>query len=429
VILTIVVSQNVTFYQTNRLTEGIYYFSPRGSVKKILVIDDKQSNLTSVRAILEAAIPECQVIEAHSGQEGIDLARKEQPDVILLDVVMPELDGYEVCKRLKTNEQTSHIHVILISAYETTTKNKVKGFSAGADGFLIRPIESTELAAQISSMLRITETEQLLKKALEKAEEADRLKSAFLAAMSHEFRTPLNAIIGFSSLLKRTTPGEEVEHYGKAIYDNGHIILKLVEDLFDIALIEARAIKICNKEVSVNSVLSELRQLAFFEKEHLGKKHIEIRFNYENSICDILIFTDPVRIKQILTYLVKNALKFTLEGSVEIGCRSEFWTGKQFITFYVKDTGIGISKENQELIFEMFRQVDDSYSRPFDGAGIGLFISKHLTDMLEGELWFESAIGTGSTFFLTLPLITKSDSESSENNNSRDSRDSQRKVS
>jgi len=394
-------------------------------MEKILVIDDKQGNLTSVRAILENAIPGCQVIVAHSGQEGIELARQEQPDVILLDVVMPEMDGYEVCKRLKTNEHTRHIHVVLISAYETTTKNKVKGFSAGADGFLIRPIESTELVAHISSMLRITETEQLLKAALEKAEESDRLKSAFLAAMSHEFRTPLNAIIGFSGHIKKSTPGEEVELYGKAIYDNGHIILKLVEDLFDIALIEARAIKISNKEVHVNSVLSELVQLAFFEKEHLGKQHIEIRFNPETSICDILFITDPVRIKQILTYLVKNALKFTLQGSVEIGCRSESWTGKQFITFFVKDTGIGISKEHQELIFEMFRQVDDSYSRPFDGAGIGLFIAKHLTDMLAGELWFESAIGTGSTFFLTLPLITKSDTGEPCNG---DSQESQRKV-
>ena len=404
-------------------------------MSKILVIDDRQGNLTSVRATLEDAIPDCQVIDARSGKEGIELARQEQPDVILLDVAMPEMDGYEVCKRLKTNEQTCHIHVILISAYETHSKNNVKGFSAGADAFLIRPIEKAELAAQITSMLLISNTEQQLKEVLQKAQEADRLKSAFLATMSHEFRTPLNAIIGFSALLNPETPSNEVAIYGKTIHDNGHILLKLVEDLFDITLLETGDIQIKNEIVNIHSLVNDVLEAGCLEKANERKKHIDIKLTPGDSASNIPLYSDQTRIRQILIYLVKNAVKFTREGTVEIGYRKESWAGKQYITIYVKDTGIGIAPEHHNLIFESFRQVDDTYSRPFQGAGVGLFIAKKLSGLLGGELWVESALGTGSTFFLTLPLVAQSDTEASENKysrdlrNSRDSRDSQRKVS
>lgn len=401
----------MSFNQQENLTElqpVLYWF-----MRKILVIDDRQGNLTSVKATLEDAIPNCQVIDSKSGKEGIEIARNEQPDVILLDVVMPDMDGYEVCRRLKTNDQTRHIHVILISAYETTSNNKVKGFSAGADAFLIRPIERAELAAQITSMLRISQTEQRLKEALEKARESDRLKSAFLATMSHEFRTPLNAIIGFSALLTPETLPEEVLKYGKTIHDNGHILLKLVEDLFEITLIESGEIMINTEEVSIRPILIHMLEVASQERSQLRKTNIDIRVNPDHEICDQVIQSDSARIKQILSHLIRNAMKFTLEGSVEIGCRKESWAGKQYVTFFVKDTGIGILNDHQQLIFELFRQVDDTYSRPFQGAGIGLFISKKLAGLLGGELWVESTPGNGSTFFLNLSLTSEPGSKGS----------------
>ncbi|MBE0648861.1 MAG: response regulator [Bacteroidales bacterium] len=382
-------------------------------MSKILVIDDRHRNLTSVRATLEDAIPDCLVIDAHSGKEGIELAGQKQPDVILLDVLMPEMDGYEVCKRLKTNDKTRHIHVILISAYETGTKNKVKGFSAGADAFLIRPIEKAELAAQITSMLRISHTEQQLKEALTKAEEAERLKSAFLATMSHEFRTPLNAIIGFSALLNEETPAIEMAAYGKTIHDNGHILLKLVEDLFDITLIETGDIKLKHEAVNIHSIVNEALEVAGQEKIMERKKHLAVKFNPGHAASELPLYSDQSRLKQILVNLIKNAVKFTANGMVEIGYKKEAWTGKQYVTFYVKDTGIGIAREHYDLIFEPFRQVDDTYSRPFQGAGVGLFISKKLAALLGGELWVESVPGNGSTFFLTLPLTSGPESKGS----------------
>jgi len=378
-------------------------------MSKILVIDDHKGNLTSIRAILEDAIHDCQVIEAQSGKEGIELARLEQPDVILLDVVMPEMDGYEVCKRLKVNDRTKHIHVILISAYQTDSKYKVKGYSAGADAFLIRPIERAELSAQITSMLRISTTEQQLKESLQQAKESDRLKTAFLASMSHEFRTPLNAIIGFSAFLNTETTTEEVARYGKIINDNGYNLLKLVEDLFDITLIESGEIRINNEEVEILSILDYLMQAAEQEQVQEREKHIAIKQHPVNIASDLPLHSDTARIKQILGKLIDNAMKFTSEGSVEIGCKRESWSGKQFVTFYVKDTGVGISEEYHKLIFELFRQVDDTYSRAYRGTGSGLFIAKKLTDLLGGELWIESTEGVGSTFFLSLPLTSQSE--------------------
>lgn len=395
-------------------------------MKRILVIDDNKGNLTSIQAILEGTIPDCKVIVARSGQEGIELARQEQPDVILLDVVMPEMNGYEVCKRLKTNEQTRHIHVILISAYETDSKNKVKGFSAGADAFLIRPIERAELVAQITTILRISSTEQQLKEALHQAKESDRLKSAFLATMSHEFRTPLNAIIGFSSLLNQQTPPIEVELFGKTVQDNGNILLRLVEDLFDITMLETGGIRIKNEACAIRPILDDLLHEGEQAKVRLWKKNIDIKLNHDHEICDMILYSDSSRIRQILVNLVKNAVKFTQEGTVEIGCKQDTWTGKQFVIFYVKDTGIGIAREHFNLIFEQFRQVDESYSRPYQGAGTGLFLAKKLTYLLGGELWVESTLGVGSTFFLTLPVSVQTETREDEN---MDIQDFQRQVS
>ena len=133
-------------------------------MRKILVIDDNHGNLTSLKATIENSIPECQVFLSETGSEGIKLAKTEQPDIILLDVLMPRMDGYTVCKKLKAGKETKHIHVILISTFRTDSESKVKGYQAGADAYITRPIEREELAAQISSLLRITETEQLLKK-------------------------------------------------------------------------------------------------------------------------------------------------------------------------------------------------------------------------------------------------------------------------
>lgn len=372
-------------------------------MRKILVIDDHQSNLISIKATIESFVPDCEIIITQSAREGFVLAQKEAPDIILLDVVMPEMDGYTMCRELKADARTKQIYVILISTFQTNSDSKVKGFGAGADAYLTRPIEQAELAAHLTAMLRIKRTEQQLQEALEKANESDRLKSVFLATMSHELRTPLNAIIGFSSLLDPNTSRKEVEQYARTIHDNGNHLLRLVEDLFDITLIESGELKLKKEEVSVRELLEDLEEIAKGEQIQLAKDKINILIDPICRLYDHRLITDSSRFKQIMVNLIKNALKFTQEGTIEFGYREEKMENRQQLTFFVKDTGIGISPEIQKLIFEPFLQAEDTYTRSYNGAGIGLFISKQLATLLGGEMWLESKEGAGSTFYFTIP--------------------------
>ena len=380
-------------------------------MRKILVIDDNQGNLASLKATIENSIPDCQILLSESGSEGIKLAKTEQPNIILLDVVMPKMDGYTTCRKLKAGKETKHIHVILISTFRTDSDSKVQGYQAGADAYISRPIEREELAAQISSLLRITETERLLKSALEKATESDRLKSAFLASMTHELRTPLNAIIGFSGLLTSNTPANEAEKFAQTIHKNGNHLLKLVEDIFDITLIETGEVKIDNEEQNIRILLADLLEIAQAEQVLLEKHPINIRINPMNQINDFDLYTDHFRLKQIMINLLKNAIKFTQTGTIEFGYSKETLNNQQSIQFYVRDTGIGISEEKHEIIFDLFRQGDDSDSRAHSGAGIGLSVSKKLTELLGGKMWVESSEGVGSMFYFTVPIRVKHEIE------------------
>ena len=225
--------------------------------------------------------------------------------------------------------------------------------------------------------------------------------------MSHELRTPLNAIIGFSGLLTSQTPAPEAERFAQTIHKNGNHLLKLVEDIFDVALIEAGEIKIDNKEHNIRRLLADLLEIASAEQVLLGKQSINIRINPLNQINDFNLYTDHIRLKQIMINLIMNALKFTHAGTIEFGYSKETLNNRPSLLFYVKDTGIGIPEEQCEVIFDLFRQADDSHTRSHNGAGIGLSVSKKLTELLGGKMWVESSEGVGSMFYFTLPVKTK----------------------
>jgi PAS domain S-box-containing protein len=236
-------------------------------------------------------------------------------------------------------------------------------------------------------------------KAKERAEESDRLKSAFLANMSHEIRTPMNGIIGFSQLLSdEELTNEEKSQYIGIIQNNGKQLLSLINDLIDISRIEANQITITPVETDINMQLMEVYRL--FEYRALEQK-LEFRLTEMLSESDTYILVDTGRLKQVITNLLSNALKFTLTGSIQFGCTVK----DSFVEFFVKDTGIGIEEKDQRSIFERFIQVETEMSRQFGGTGLGLAISKSLVNLMGGSMWLESAIGVGSTFFFTIPLL------------------------
>lgn len=246
-----------------------------------------------------------------------------------------------------------------------------------------------------------------LKVAINKAEESDRLKTAFLANMSHEIRTPMNAIIGFSLLLKDPKMSREnLNNFVDIIAERGNQLLNIINDIIDISKIESGKISIHKSACNVNQLFDDLYTMFYRTKELIKKSHLELRYVKPDVYDDIIINTDTSRLKQILSNLIDNAIKFTQAGFVEMGFSMLESNGSKKIQFYVKDSGIGISMENRGLIFNRFRQIDESHTRLFGGTGIGLSISQNLAELLGGNLTVDSKKGEGSTFYLTLPFET-----------------------
>lgn len=240
-----------------------------------------------------------------------------------------------------------------------------------------------------------------LKTAKEKAEEADRLKSAFLANMSHEIRTPMNAILGFATLLRdrQLTEAKQFE-FINLINTNSRQLLHIISDIIDISKIEANQITVFNKNFNINKTLVVLLQ-NFENQIKILRKPIELKINPGLQEDQAQLYTDKVRLEQVLSNLLSNAIKFTEEGVVELGYYLN--DSQTDIVFYVKDSGIGMTDQELEVIFERFRQVSSSYNKLYGGTGLGLSISKGLTQKLGGKIWVKSEVESGSTFFVSIP--------------------------
>jgi PAS domain S-box-containing protein len=261
-----------------------------------------------------------------------------------------------------------------------------------------------ELVGFITVISNITERvkyEKALNDARLKAEESDRLKSAFLTNMSHEIRTPLNVIIGFSAMLneKKLTP-EKIDSYHNYIHEGANQLLGIINNIIDISRLESNQLPIQMKKTDVNNLMIEMKD--YFEDEIRKSNRSQLRFfvRIPDQQEKFYIITDEIKLRQVLMNLLSNAVKFTEKGIIEFGYEK---TGKTTLQFYVKDTGIGITKEKQALIFDRFRQEDDSVTREYAGAGLGLAISKGILEKMGGTIRVESEKNKGSVFYFTIP--------------------------
>jgi signal transduction histidine kinase/ActR/RegA family two-component response regulator len=267
------------------------------------------------------------------------------------------------------------------------------------------PLTKNSTLAIVRDVTERKEAQEALIKAKEKAEESDRLKSAFLANMSHEIRTPINGIIGFTQLLRdqEYTPEERNEFFD--IIDlNSKQLLQIINDIIDISKIEANQLIIKKKTFALNQLMDELYNTYRIELSQYSKEHLDLILKKELEDDTDYVFTDMIRLKQIMTNLLGNAIKFTEQGQIEFGYKC---TGKNQFIFFVKDTGIGIPKEKQKLIFSHFRRAHESMASKFGGTGLGLSISKKLVEMLGGEIWVESTENRGASFFVHIPIERK----------------------
>jgi len=259
---------------------------------------------------------------------------------------------------------------------------------------------------RITSVRDITkrkENEMALIAAKEKAEESDRLKTAFLQNLSHEIRTPMNGILGFTDLIKMSgLSADELEEYIEIIENSGTRLINTINDLMDISMIVSNQIDVSVTETDIGKLLNGL-----FSKFQLqaNKKGINIVVDKSLFTKEVVVKTDSQKVRAILTKLISNAIKFTSEGEVEFGYKITVKNTYTELCFFVNDSGIGIPKDRLSSIFERFMQVDSSSTRSFEGSGLGLSIIKEYAEMLNGKIWAESTPGNGSQFFFTLPCV------------------------
>jgi len=374
---------------------------------KLLIIDD---NLNNIKVVVDALKAEgFETAIARNGTSGLKRAELLQPDLILLDILMPDINGFEVAQALKANPQTQDIPFIFMTALGSV-EDKVKGFAVGGVDYVTKPIHKAELVARVVTQLKIQAQKKQLRdqaEALERAkqlaetsqaqaEAANRAKSAFLANMSHEFRTPLNAILGYTQIfqLDETLTSSHKEGIG-IIHRNGEYLLMLISDILDLSKIEADKMELYPSEIFLNSFLRQITEL--FQMRAQEK---ELHFSFETtSRLPTVIMGDETRLRQIFINLLSNAFKFTQQGQItlQIGYQQDQ------LLLKVEDTGIGIKPEELPKIFLPFQQVGPSHYQA-KGTGLGLAITQQLVEMMGGQLQVESRFEQGTTFWTTLVL-------------------------
>lgn len=351
----------------------------------VLVVDDTKSNITF---LLQALRDDYRLSVALNGERALKFVQSTPPDLILLDIMMPGMDGYEVCRRIKEDPETRDIPIIFLSAMNEL-ESKTEGFKTGAVDYITKPFEILEVKARINTHLS-------LKLAREAAEASNKAKSDFLASMSHEIRTPMNAIIGMTELTLRGILSPDHRENLETVRDSSHHLLGIINDILDLSKIEAGKVELEQTDFDLREVLEFVMRTFNIQAD---KKGLFLNIDMDADIPQYLI-GDPFRLRQVLFNLIGNAMKFTEKGGITIKTtlhdRDEIMIG-----FAVSDTGIGIPKDKQDTIFENFSQADGSTTRKYGGTGLGLAICKQLVELMAGEIRVESEVGKGSIFSFT----------------------------
>ena len=383
-------------------------------VKKnsVLIVDDEKSNLEVLISILS---PEYTVYMTKSGLSAVEMANKYLPALILLDILMPDMNGFDVLSVLKKTDKTRHIPVIFITGLDTV-EDEEKGLDLDAADFIHKPFSTKIVKSRVRNQIQIVnqiraieqyahntqvtltelvKLQQDLEAAVNAAESASHSKSTFLTTMSHELRTPLNVIIGLTGLmLEEDDLTSFIRSSLMSISNAGGTLLSIVNDILDISKIESGKLTLIPVEYQMPSLLNDTITLL---KIYIGEKPIEFKLHISGDL-PAMLYGDELRVRQIMNNLLSNAMKYTNEGTVELSVECERDGDDVWMEISVKDTGKGIREEDLKIIFSDYFQADTRTNRKTEGTGLGLSITRRLAQMMDGDISVESEYGKGSTF-------------------------------
>jgi len=377
---------------------------------RVLVVDDDP---ISVEMMVDSisADHEGHIETAADGAEALRRVQRGDISLVVSDWMMPEMSGIELCRRIRAAELPRYIYFILVTSREAVD-DLVEGLAAGADEFIRKPFDPTELNARIRSISRLKELHDELEErveirtrqlvvAMEAAHEGSRMKTEFLSNMSHELRTPMNGIIGMTALTLETTLTDEQRENLECVKGCADDMFGLIEKMLEFSRVESGMSNAVLGPFSIQTLVDEVLEPL---RSRAAASGLELDCDVAPDVTDAVV-GDADSIQRILANLADNAVRFTQQGRVTLRVVNDTDSVEHTnVRFDVVDTGIGIPADRMESIFEPFTQADGSASRKYQGTGVGLTIAARLADLIGGRLWVESELGRGSAFHLAVRL-------------------------
>ncbi|MFZ4863850.1 response regulator [Sphingobacterium sp. Mn56C] len=374
----------------------------------LLILDDRIENVISLEALL-SDIENINIICSTDPNEALKICWKNDISIALVDVQMPEINGFEFVSLLKSNPKTSHIMAIMVTAISKEDKYLIQGLKSGAVDYLYKPLHPEITIAKVTAFIKQIHIQEeiiqknteleLSKKALikanQEAEQARKSKEIFLANMSHEIRTPINGIMGIVHMLKTANLNNEQLDWVRRLDVASNSLLLIINDILDISKIDSGMMKIEFEHFNIKNLLLDLNKI-YQIKAH--DKKLQFNLNIDEKLPAYVNF-DSLRLQQIIGNFISNSIKFTEQGGIFFAIKVLDQVDNNFrIKFSVRDTGIGIKHDAVDKIFLAFEQGDDGITKKFGGTGLGLAIVKRLAELLKGEVYAESQYGSYSEF-------------------------------
>ncbi len=367
---------------------------------KLLIVDDDRETLLLLAARFEREGYE--VVRAGGGAEALKLARVESPDVILLDVMTPEVDGIEVCRRLQTNSKLRRVPVLLMSS-EENSHQIIQGLDAGAQDYVIKPFDMEIVSARVRSALRVKiayDTVEVLVHRIDddrcQAERASRIKSEFLANMSHEVRRPINRLLGMTNLLLESDPPDQLRRYAETVRGCNDALRELIDDILDFSKIEASKLHLESIDFDIRDCIQDLYAILDLRAQERGL-YLDVQIG---SDVPARLKGDPARLRHVLLNLVNNAIKYTDSGEVNVRVSQLYRRRKAVhLRFEIHDTGIGVPADRVDTLFNSAYDEGALEHDSSAATGLGLPICKEIVELMGGRIGVRSEPEMGSTFW------------------------------